>query len=142
MRRGFSLIELIIAIGVLALLSAIAFPRMGGLRDWIAADQAAREITTALAVARHSAAMRSTRVRLRIAADTLRLEGWGTDGWEPWWGAPGPSRLGVAVTVSNPTVVFGPTGMGWGAANTSIVLRRGSQVETVTVSRVGRVKRW
>lgn len=131
-----------VAVGLIALLSAIAFPRMGGLRDWIAADQAAREITTALAIARHSAAMRGTRVRLRIAADSLRLEGLGSDGWEAWWGAPGPARLGVRLTISNPTVVFGPTGIGWGASNTSIGLRRGSQAETITVSRVGRVKRW
>jgi hypothetical protein len=44
--------------------------------------------------------------------------------------------------VSNPLVVFGPTGMGWGVSNTRITLQRGSQVETITVSRVGRVKRW
>jgi len=31
---------------------------------------------------------------------------------------------------------------GMGASNTTVVLRRGSQTETITMSRVGRVKRW
>jgi hypothetical protein len=48
----------------------------------------------------------------------------------------------VQLDVSNPVVVFDATGMGWGGSNTTAVLRRGSQVETITISRVGRVKRW
>jgi prepilin-type N-terminal cleavage/methylation domain-containing protein len=141
-KQGFSLIELAVAVVIILLLAGVAFPRIGGWRDWIAADQAAREVTTALAVARHSAATRATRARVLIGADSLRVEGFADRGWEPWWGSAGPSRLGVSLTVSNAIVVFGPTGMGWGASNTTIVLRRGSQVETITVSRVGRVKRW
>jgi prepilin-type N-terminal cleavage/methylation domain-containing protein len=141
-KQGFSLIELAVAVLIIALLAGVAFPRMGGMRDWLAADQAARDITTALAVARHGAATHATRTRLLISADSLRIQGIGNNGWEPWWGAPGPAHLGVALTVSNPTIVFGATGIGWGASNTTIVLRRGSQVETITVSRVGRIKRW
>ena len=44
--------------------------------------------------------------------------------------------------MSNPEVVFGPTGLTWGVSNTKVVLRRGTQVEVLTVSSVGRVKRW
>jgi prepilin-type N-terminal cleavage/methylation domain-containing protein len=141
-KPGFSLTELLVAMLIIALLAGIAFPRMRGLRDWIATDQAAREVTTALAVARHAAATHATRARLLIASDSLRIEGFGPTGWEPWWSAPGPAHLGVALTLSNATIVFGATGMGWGASNTTVTLRRGSQVETITVSRVGRIKRW
>ena len=97
---------------------------------------------TALAVARHGAVLQGMRARLTIAADSLRIDRLEQGGWTPWKRWPGPADLAVGIEVSNPVVVFGPTGLGWGASNTKVVLRRGSQVETITVSRLGRVKRW
>jgi hypothetical protein len=35
---------------------------------------------------------------------------------------------------------YAPTGMGYGAANLSVVVRRNAAVETVYVSRLGRVR--
>lgn len=148
MAKGFSLVELAIVLLIVALLAAVGLPRLRPFLDRIATDQAAREITTALAVGRHGALMQATRARVTIAADTLRIDrlkvgGLGGAGeWEPWWRRPGPADLRVQLEVSNPVVVFGPTGLGWSASNTKVVLRRGSQVETITVSRLGRVKRW
>src|SRR6266545_7235428 len=142
MSKGFSLVELAVALVIVGILAAVGMPRLQRLRDWIATDHAAREVTTALALGRHGAVMQATRARVMIAADTLRIDRLGETGWEPWWRRPGPAELGVQLEVSNPVVVFGPTGMGWGVSNTTVVLRRGSQVETITTSRVGRVKRW
>jgi prepilin-type N-terminal cleavage/methylation domain-containing protein len=142
MTKGFSLVEVAIVLLVVALLVAVGLPRLGPFLDRIAADQAAREITTALAVGRHGAVMQATRARVMIAADTLRIDRLKAGEWEPWWRQPGPADLRVQLEVSNPVVVFGPTGAGWGASNTKVVLRRGSQIETITVSRLGRVKRW
>lgn len=127
---------------IAALLAGIGLPRMVGWRDWLATDQAAREITTALAIGRHGAILQSTRARVEITRDSLRITRFDAGGWKPWKSWPGPARLGVVLTVSNPVVTFGPTGMGWGVSNTRITLQRGSQVETITMSRVGRVKRW
>jgi hypothetical protein len=62
-------------------------------------------------------------------------------GWEPYARWPGPAAAGVALRVTNPEIVFGPLGLGWGLANTRVELRRGSQIETITTSRLGRVKR-
>jgi Tfp pilus assembly protein FimT len=145
MAKGFSLVEAAIVLLVVALLVAAGLPRLGPLLDRIAADQAAREITTALAVGRHGAVMQATRARVSIAADTVRIDRLkvgSTAEWEPWWRRPGPAEFRVQLEVSNPVVVFGPTGRGWGASNTKVVLRRGSQIATITVSRLGRVKRW
>ena len=127
---------------IAALLAAFWLPRAGRMWDWIATDHAVRDVTTALAVGRHGAVLQSTRARVTIAADTLRIDRFGPAGWESWWGRSGPARHGVQLTVSNPVIIFGPTGMGWGVSNTTVVLRRGSQVETITMSRVGRVKHW
>jgi len=142
MAKGFSLIELAVVLLVVGLLMAVGLPRLQGVLDWLATDRAARDVTTALAVGRYGAVLRATRARVLIAADTLRIDGLGAAGWEPWWRRPGPAASGVRLQVSNPVVTFGPTGMGWGVSNTRVVLRRGSHVETITTSRVGRVKRW
>jgi prepilin-type N-terminal cleavage/methylation domain-containing protein len=142
MRKGFSLTEVTIVLLVIGLLLGIGLPRLRPALDRIAADRAAVEITTALAVGRAAAVSWGTQARVRIVADTLRIDRLEGDEWVPRWRRPGPADLGVELEVSNDEVVFGPTGLGWGASNTKIVLRRGSQVETITTSRLGRVKRW
>lgn len=145
MRRalGFTLIELAVVICIAALIAALWLPRAQRLIDWLETERAMREVTTAIALTRHGAVLQATRARLLIAADTLRIDRMAREGgWVPWWRRPGPASFGVQLKVSNETIIFGPNGMGWGASNTTIVLRRGSQVETVTMSRVGRVKRW
>ena len=142
MDRGFSLVELTISMAIAAAVAAMALPRFAGTLDWLAADAAARDVTTSLAVARNAAVAQGRRSRLFIDRDSLRIDLWGVAGWEPYLRWPGPTERGVALQVSNPEVVFGPTGIGWGASNTTVTLTRGSHIETVTTSRVGRVKRW
>ncbi len=142
MSKGFTLLELIVVVAIAAVLLAFWIPRAARLVDWLATERAVRDVTTALAVGRNGAVMQSTRARVVIDTDTLRIDRLGSQGWEPWWRTPGPASHGVTLEVSNPVVTFGPTGMGWGVSNTTIVLRRGSQAETITLSRVGRVKHW
>jgi len=142
MQKGFTLLELLVVVCIAAILTAFWIPRAARLMDWLATEHALRDVTTALAVGRQGAVMRATRARVVFGLDTIRVDRLESAGWLPWWRTPGPASRGVAMEVSNPVVVFGPTGMGWGASNTRIVLRRGSQVETITTSRVGRVKVW
>jgi prepilin-type N-terminal cleavage/methylation domain-containing protein len=142
MSRGFSLVELVFVLCIIAVLASIGLPRLQPFLDRIAADHAARNVTTALAVTRNGAVLQAMRARLTIDPDSLRIDRLEPAGWTQWRRWPGPADSRVQLEVSNPEVVFGPTGMGWGVSNTKIVLRRGSQVETITVSRVGRVKRW
>ena len=139
---GFTALELMVVTCIAGLLLTLWFPRAARLMDWLETERALRDVTTALAVARHGAVQHATRARLTISADTLRIDRLNAGGWTPWWRLPGPASHGVLLQVSNPVVVFGPTGMGWGASNTRVVLSRGSQAETITVSRVGRVKIW
>jgi prepilin-type N-terminal cleavage/methylation domain-containing protein len=142
MRRGFSLAELAVTVALLGLVTAVTLPRLRGFTDWVILDAMARDVTTALAVARHSAVTRASRARLLIARDSLRVDLWNQAAWVPLVRWAGPACRGVELEISNAEIVFGPTGVGWGATNTKAVLRRASRVETVTISRVGRVKRW
>jgi len=141
MRRGFTLLELVVVLAIVAVLTTFAVSRLIPLVDWIAADGAARDVTSALAVTRTAAVLRGTRARLRIAPDSLRVDREGPAGWEPYARWAGPASAGVTLTVSNPEVVFSPLGIAWGLSNTRIVLSRGSQIETITTSRLGRVRR-
>jgi prepilin-type N-terminal cleavage/methylation domain-containing protein len=142
MAKGFSLIELALVLLIAGALALVAAPHLRAALDRIATDRAALEVTTAFAVARAGAVSYGTRARVLIAADTLRIDRMAAGEWVPWWRRPGPDDFGVRLEVSNPEVIFGPTGLGWGASNTAVALRRGSQVETITTSRLGRVKRW
>jgi prepilin-type N-terminal cleavage/methylation domain-containing protein len=142
MREGFTLTELAVGLLLVAILTGIGLPRLGRTLDWIAADAAARDVTTALAVTRATAAMHGIRTRLVITADSLRLDRWEEARWLPVRRWPGPASRGVTLEVSNPEVTFDPLGLGWGVSNTRVVVRRGRSSEMVTVSVVGRVKRW
>ena len=51
------------------------------------------------------------------------------------------AELGVAFTASRNSVIYGASGRGYGAANSTIVLSRGAAAETVYVARLGRA-RW
>jgi prepilin-type N-terminal cleavage/methylation domain-containing protein len=141
MARGFTLSELVIAIVIAAVLLGVALPRLRPALDRVATEAAAGDITAALATTRHTAIARGQRARLVIAADSLRLDLWSGTAWTGAARWPGPATHRVSLQVSNPVVAFSPTGVGWGASNTTITLRRGSQVETITTSRVGRVRR-
>lgn len=142
MKRGYSLAELAMVLAVIGLVTAMALPGWGALLDRIAVERAASELTTALTVARNKAVLRATRARLSISADSLGIDEWGERTWLPVWRWAGPQGHSVSLEVSNGTVIFGPTGIGSGSSNTTVVLRRGTQTAKVTTSRVGRIKRW
>jgi prepilin-type N-terminal cleavage/methylation domain-containing protein len=142
MSKGFTLLELMVVTCIVAVLLALGFPRAARFLDWVETELAVRDVTTALAVGRNGAAVQSTRTRITLAPDTLRIDRLGAQGWERFWQAPGPSRRGVVLQTSNPVVIFWPSGVGWGPPNTTVILRRGSQAETITLSRLGRVKIW
>lgn len=142
MRRGFTLVELAVVILITGLLLLLGLPRLAGVFDRIAVNQAAGELTTTLAVARSLAISYGMRTRVTIGYDSLEVDSLGRDGWARWRSFPGPEAHGVSLTVSNPVLQYNGIGIGWGFSNTKVVLRRGSHSETITTSRLGRVKRW
>ena len=142
MQRGYSLVELVIVLIVIGLLTALAFPGWTTLLDRIAVERAATEVTTALAIARNAAVLRATRTRLTVLADSLRVDEWEDRSWRPFWRCAGPASNAVSLQVSNGTIIFGAIGIGVGPSNTTVVLRRGTHAAKITMSRVGRVKRW
>jgi Tfp pilus assembly protein FimT len=142
MSRGHTLPELALTIALVGVVMASVLPQLRGWLDWIAVQQTASEVTSALAVTRSAAIARAARTRLTIRPDSLRLDEWGDTTWVARARWPGPDQHRVTMAVSNPIVTFDPIGLGWGLADTKVVLSRGLRNATITTSRLGRVKRW
>ena len=51
------------------------------------------------------------------------------------------SSHGVTFSASRDSMAYTPNGLGYGASNLTIVVRRGAAAESVYVSRLGRVRR-
>ena len=140
MRRGFSLPEIVVVLGVTGTLLVLATPPFVRWRDAAAVHEASWEVISFYHTARYAALLRATRVRLEFGPDTLRAVYEGvTD--STFLVRPGPARLGVALTVTRRVIEVAPNGLGWGAANTTLVFRRGAAADTLTTSRLGRLRR-
>jgi prepilin-type N-terminal cleavage/methylation domain-containing protein len=141
MRRGVTLLEMIMVLAMVGILCALAFPRVAGWLDELAVSRATNEVASFYQTARIGAVFHSQRVRLEFDPDTLRavFEGWPEAEYLTW---PGPARLGVSLMASRVAIRIQPNGLGLGAANTKLVLRRGMAAESLTTSRLGRLRRW
>lgn len=137
-RRGATLIELTVVLALAGALLAVALPSMNVLRDRAAVRSATVEILSALTFARHTAVARERMVAVRFderaghvviaaGADTIRVD-------------PVLRIHGVALSATRDSIAYSPLGLGFGAANTSVTLRRGRAEDTVIVSRLGRVR--
>ena len=140
MRKGVTLIEMVVVLVLIGVLAGWAVPKVSAWADWIAVEGASREVAEFYSAARFAAAQRGTRIRIQFAADSLRavFEG-GRD--SVFRVRPGPRARGVGFTVSQAVVRVGSTGYGWAAGNTTVVLRRGKFVDSVIISRLGRLRR-
>ena len=141
MQRGFTLVELVMAIALAGALLVMVITRAGKWLDRLAVDRAAQEIVGFYQIARFSAIYRSNRVRVELGPDTLRAVYEGVAD-STFLTAPGPGPLGVAISTSRSQIWLHPNGIGAAGANTKIILRRGTEAESLTTSRVGRMRRW
>jgi Tfp pilus assembly protein FimT len=141
MERGMTVLELIVLLGVVAVASGIALPRMGAFWDWLAVDRATSEVAMFYQAARAAAVYRTRRVRLEFGQDSLRavFEGPADSVFLRWTG---PSQHGVRLTASRAVIRIESNGLGYGAANTKLVLTKAAAAESLTTSRLGRLKRW
>jgi prepilin-type N-terminal cleavage/methylation domain-containing protein len=137
-RHGFTIIELIVTVCVLSILSAIAIPWAGDVLDRVRVRSAATEIESVFGAARHIAIARAANatvdldtaarsISVSVGGDTVRRR-----------------ELGIAhdvvLSATRIRMSYSATGVGYGAANLSVVVRRNRAVDTVFVSRLGRVR--
>jgi prepilin-type N-terminal cleavage/methylation domain-containing protein len=139
MRRGFTMIEMLVVLFVGGIILALAIPPWAGWRDRAVVHRAAAELASFYHTARYAAVLRAQQVRVEFDAAVLRAVYEGASD-SVFLEQAGPARLGVAFTASRPTIRIAPTGLGWGAANTRLVVTRGTAADTLTTSRLGRLR--
>jgi prepilin-type N-terminal cleavage/methylation domain-containing protein len=138
MRRGLTLLELAVVIAIIALAAAIGAPALLRRLDRSRVRHAVSEITSALALARTTAVARTTHVA--VLFDSVRATVVVAAGADTIMMRSLRDIHGIELRSNRDSTVYGPTGLGYGAANQSIVIRRGSAEDTVVISRLGRVR--
>ena len=139
MRRGATLPELVIVLSTIGLVTTIAVSRLGALRDRMSVRAAAGETFATFALARRWSLSRATRTAIAIDTATASLT------VQSFTDTIAHRRLGashgVSMSATRDSMAYAPNGLGYGASNLGLVLRRGGAAETVFVSRLGRVRR-
>jgi Tfp pilus assembly protein FimT len=135
---GATLIETVIVLGLIGLVASITIPPAARLLDSIHLRSATSELVSLFATARNVAILYSTHATVKVdeqtgvavlytPRDTLHVRRL-------------HATYGVTLDVTRDSVSYGPTGMGYGAANTRIIVKVGTLADTITTSRLGRVR--
>lgn len=137
-RPGFTVIEQVIIVAVLGIVLAIAVRTLGRALDALAVRSTARDVRDVFALAREYAVAGGVRTAVQIdpalaelsahaAVDTISVR-------------PIGQLHGVTLSTTRDSMAYSPSGLGYGASNLRIIVVRRSAAETVTVSRLGRVR--
>jgi len=137
-RRAYTLLELVIVVTLAGILASITLPRVRLLLDRQSVHSATSEIASVLASARLLALRGHAAVAVEVdsatgmlcvrrGGDTILLRNVAT-------------AHGIRLGHTRDSLTYDAYGLGRGAANLSIIVQRGAAVETVFVSRFGRVR--
>ncbi len=137
-RHGFTLPELLIVLTIIGVVMAIAIPNARSGLDRVSVRSAASDIRATLGYARMLAMSGGIPVAVEVdsVSGTLRIR---RGDEKILIRGVGPAH-GVRLGKTRDSLTYDPRGFGRGAANLSILVRRGASVETVFVSRLGRVR--
>lgn len=139
MRHAHTFPELVLTIALLAIVVAIAVPPLAATTARWKVRAAAADIVNALVLAREAALARGVvasfvvdaargEVTVTCAGDTITRRAVG-------------ALHGVTLAASGDSVRYAPDGLATGVSNTTLLIVRGPRIDSVVVSRLGRV-RW
>ena len=116
---------------------SLALPRGQLMLDQIAVHAAASDVSATLHSARALAIAGRAAVAVTVDAAGILSVRRGSD---TLFSRNIASAHGVYLQRTRDSLTYGPSGLGRGAANLSIIVRRRAAVETVFVSRLGRIR--
>ena len=137
--RGTTVVELVVVLIVIGALAAIALPKFRQSADRFAVRAAIQEARALFTLARRTAITRRAVVGVITdsAAGAVIVRSGGVELARRSL----RERYGVRLTATRDSMAYDPRGLGYGAANLTIVARRGQGAETLFVSRLGRTRR-
>jgi prepilin-type N-terminal cleavage/methylation domain-containing protein len=137
--RGYSLVEVLIVVTIALIALGMVLPPMKRGFDRLATRAAANDVVSAFFVAR-AAAVAAAR-RTTVTFDSTGRISVLTHRGDTMLTRAVASLHRVTLTTNRREMIYTPVGLGYAGANLTIVLRRGRAVDTVVVSREGRVRR-
>lgn len=137
-RTGTTLVEQLVIVALLGILGALAVVRIGAVSDSIAVAGAAREVRDVFASAREFAV--ATGARTAVTIDPALASVTALAGTDTVTNRPLGTLHQVRINSTRDSMAYSSSGLGYGAANLRVIVQRHAAVETVTVSRLGRVR--
>jgi len=143
---GFSLIELMIVVGVIAVLGGMAVPQIAGAMRQYSLTSASQQVVSTVRAARAQAVGRNARMRVRFNFPAARqYQVWRLDPALGWLAAGGVNTLpnGASFGAVSDIIEIDTSGRVAGVAGpapVTIVVTNGTQNRTITASASGRVQ--
>jgi prepilin-type N-terminal cleavage/methylation domain-containing protein len=137
-RRAFTLLELTVVLSLAGLLLAVTAPRFALLRNAWAVRSALTDLAASFSLARQTAIARRTPVA--VVMDTARGVVQVRTAGRQLRRSDLRVSYGVALAANRDSAVYDPRGLGFGLSNLTVTVRRGALVDTLTMSRLGRIR--
>ncbi len=137
-RRGYTLLDVVLTMAIIGLLSAISAPRASAFLDSIAVQGASSDAFAVFSSARNAAVNGAAQATVEI--DTLRVTMTARLKTDTILKHELGRVHNVKLSTSRPSITFSASGMGYGAGNLTLVIKRGRAVDSLFVSRLGRVR--
>lgn len=137
-RRAFTLIELVLVLTISGLIILVGVRQLQLYLDRIATRDAVRIAGAVVTRARDEAVAMHTPVSVVIdtGASTLELR----SRRDTFARTSLAGIRGLSLTTTRDSITFDVRGLGFGAANLTLIARRGVAADTLRVSRLGRVR--
>lgn len=138
-RAGSTLLEQIIVLAALGVCLSVMVTGGARLLNTAAVHGASREVSELFAMARDRAVATGTRTAIHLDPIRNRIV---VHAWQDTLARLDLGRdQGILLETTRDSMAYMPSGLGYGAANLRVILKRGVSRDTITVSRLGRVKR-
>jgi len=138
-RRALTLPEVILTLALVALVAAIALPTVVGSTARWHVRAAVGDVVNALVLTREVALTRGATASFVV--DAVRGEIVVTCAGDTIAHRAVAALHGVTIVASGDSVRYAPDGLATGVSNTTLLIARGPRIDSVVVSRLGRV-RW
>ncbi len=137
-QAGFTLLDCVAALTIISILTAISVPKAGGFLDSLSVQGATSDAFAIFSTARSAAVTNGaqasvdidtarTTMAVRVGQDTVLKRDLG--------------RVHeVKISATRQSITYSANGLGYGAGNLTLVIRRGRAVDSLFVSRLGRVR--
>lgn len=137
-RTAYTLVELALILTLIGVVVAVVTPSIAHQITYWKVKAAVADVVNALVLAREAALARGVPAVFVVspARGTIAV----TCGGDTLAFRTPAETHGVTLTASNDTVRYAPNGLASGVSNLTLIIARGERVDSVVVSRLGRVR--